>query len=114
MQNSSYSPCLAATGMVLRGTTTACLGSSSSFTFPKIINTSKRKVSTSKPPSSQPSRLGVIKQSVRDINFCKTLQILSPNQDEHQLRKSMTRNGTYVPVGVIERMLIQSWPLLLL
>ena len=45
-------------------------------------------------------------------NFCKTLQILSPNQDEHQLRKSMMRNGPHIPVGVIERRLIRSRPLL--
>ena len=69
MQNSSYSPSLAATSMVLRGSTTTCLSSSSSSSLSKSINTSKRKVSTSKPPSSQPSRLGVIKQSVRDKKF---------------------------------------------
>ena len=107
----SYSPSLAATSMVLRGTTAACLSSSSSSTFSKTINTSKRKVSTSKPPSSQPSCLEVIKQSVRD--FRKTLQILSPNQEEHQLRNSMTRKGPCIPIGVLER-LIQSRPLLLL
>ena len=45
--------------------------------------------------------------------FCKTLQILSQNQDEPQLRKSMMQNGLYVPTGVIERRLIQSRPLLL-
>ena len=89
VQNSSYSSSLAATSMVLRGTTTACLSSSSSSTFSKTINTSKRKVSTSKPPSSQPSHLGVIKQSEIE-KFHKRLKILSPNQDEHQLRKSMT------------------------
>ena len=111
VQNNSYSPSLAATSMVLRGTTAACLSSSSSSTFSKTINTSKRKVSTSKPPSSQPSRLEVIKQSVRD--FRKTLQILSPNQEEHQLRNSMMRKGPCIPIGVLER-LIQSRPLLLL
>ena len=47
-------------------------------------------------------------------NFRKMLQILSPNQDEHQLRKSMTRNGPYIPIGVIERRLIRFQPLLLL
>ena len=66
MQNSSYSPYLASTNMVLRGSTTTCFSSISSSTLSKTINTSKRKVSTSKPPSTQPSHLGVIKQSVRD------------------------------------------------
>ena len=36
-------------------------------------------------------------------NFRKTLQILSPNQDEHQLRKYMMWNGLFIPVGVIQR-----------
>ena len=46
-------------------------------------------------------------------NFRKTLQNLSQNQDEHQLKKSMMQNGLYIPIGVIERRLIQSQPLLL-
>ena len=59
--NSSDRPSLAATSMVLRGSTTTCLSSSSSSSLSKSINTNKRKVSTSKPPSSQSLRLGVIK-----------------------------------------------------
>ena len=66
VQNSSYSPSLTATSMDLRGTTTAYISSSLSSSLSRSINTSKRKVSTSKPPSSEPSCLGVIKQSVRD------------------------------------------------
>ena len=69
VQNSSYSPSLAATNMVLIGATTTCLSSSLSSTLSKTINTSKRKVSALKPPSTQPSQLGVIKQSVRDRKF---------------------------------------------
>ena len=46
-------------------------------------------------------------------NFQKTLQILSSNQDKHQLRKSMTRNGSYIPFGVIEGRLVWSRPRLL-
>ena len=45
--------------------------------------------------------------------FQKTLWILSPNQDEHQLRKYMMRNGSFIPVGVLEKRLIRSRPLLL-
>ena len=41
--------------------------------FSKSVSTSKRKVSTSKSPSSQPSRLGVIKQSITDKKFSKTV-----------------------------------------
>ena len=33
---------------------------------------------------------------------------------EHQLRKSMTLNGSYIPVGVIEGLLIRFRPILLL
>ena len=73
VQNSSYNPSLASASMVLRGTTTACLSSSLSSTLSKTINTSKRKVSTSKPPSSEASRLGVIKQSIRDKNFSQNV-----------------------------------------
>ena len=73
VQNNSYSPSLAATNMVLRGSTTTCLSSSSSSTLSKTINTSKRKVSTSKPPSTQPSHLGDIKQSVRDRKFSQNV-----------------------------------------
>ena len=45
-------------------------------------------------------------------SFRKTLQILSQNQDEHLLRKSMMQNGLYIPIDVIERRLIRSQPLL--
>ena len=115
VQNSSYSTSLTATNMVLRGATSTGLSSRSSSSFSKSVNTSKRKVSTSNSASSQPSRLVVIKQSIRadKKKFRKTLQILSPNQDEHQLRKSMRRNGSFLPVDVIEGRLTRSRPLLL-
>ena len=58
------------------------------------------------------SRLGVIKQSIRDKIFCKTLQISSQNGEDNLLRKSMMQNGSYIPLGVKGRRLI-SWPLLL-
>ena len=70
---SSYSTSLAATNMVLRGSTITCISSSSSSTLSKTINTSKRKVSIAKPPSTQPSRLGFIKQSVRDRTFSQNV-----------------------------------------
>ena len=73
VQNSSYSTSLAATNMVLRGATSTSVSSSSSSSFSKSVNTSKRKVSTSKPPSSQPSRLGVIKQSITDKTFSENV-----------------------------------------
>ena len=112
VQNSSDSPSLATTNLVLRGPTTTCLSSSSSSSCSKPIKS--RKAPASKSPSSQPSRMGVIKQSIRDKKkFRKILRILSPDQDEHQLRKYMTPNGSFVTVGVIEGRLIRSRPLLL-
>ena len=68
MQKSSYSTSFAATNMALRGSTTTCLSSSLSSTLSKLL-TSKRNVSTLITPSTQPSGLGVIKQSVRDRKF---------------------------------------------
>ena len=61
VQNSSYSSSLAPTTMVLRGTTTNSFSSSSPFTFSETTNTGKRKVSTSKYPSTRLACLGVIK-----------------------------------------------------
>ena len=73
VQNSSESPSLATRSFVLRGPTTTCLSSSSSSSCSKPINSSKRKVSASKPPSSQHSSLGIIKQSIRDKKFSKNV-----------------------------------------
>ena len=73
VQISSDNPSLTTTSLVLRSPTTTCLSSSLSSSLSKPINTSKRKVSTSKPPSSQPSRLGVIKQSIRDKKNSKNV-----------------------------------------
>ena len=68
IQNSSYSPSLAPTSMILRGTTTIGISSTSSSALFKPTDTSKRKVK-SKPPITPPSRFGVIKQSIRDKKF---------------------------------------------
>ena len=97
--------------MVLRGVTTISISSNSSSALSKTTDTSKRKVSTSKSNITHSSRFGVIKQS-EIKSFRKTLETLSQNQDEHLLRKSMIQNGSYTPVGVIERRLIRSRPLL--
>ena len=86
VQNSSYSPSLAATNMVLRGSTTTCLSSSLSSTFSKTINT-KKKFQQQNLPALNFHAWELSSNQLE--NFHKTLQILSPNQDEHQLRKSM-------------------------
>ena len=43
------------------------------FRFFQNFDTSKRKISSSKSPTSRPSRLGVIKQSIRDKNFSQNV-----------------------------------------
>ena len=72
--------------LVLKGVTTTSISPDSTSVLSKITNTSKRKIPTLKSPISGTSHLGVIKQSIRDKIFCKTLQILSQNQEEHLLR----------------------------
>ena len=65
MQNSSDSSILATTTVVLR-TSFISVSSDSSATNPKSLDTIKRKICSSKPPTSRPSCLVVIKQSIID------------------------------------------------
>ena len=53
-----------------------------------------------------------MKQSIRDKTLSQNVAALSQNQDEHLLRKSTIYNGSSTTIGVIERRLIQSRPLL--
>ena len=69
VQNSSYCPSLASRSVVLIGVTIISISSNSSSTLSRTTDTSKRKVSTSKSPITCTSRLGVIKQSIRDKKF---------------------------------------------
>ena len=69
VQNNSHCSSLASMAVVLRGTTAASVSSNSSSTISKPFDTVKRKISTPKPPFTRPSRLGVIKQSIRDKKF---------------------------------------------
>ena len=62
MQNSSYSPSVASTSVVLRGVTTISISTNSSSAFSKTADTSKS-------PIAIASRLGVIKQSIRHKKF---------------------------------------------
>ena len=105
VQNSSHCSFLASMAMVLRVTTTSSVSPYSSSTISKTSDTVKRKIPIPKPPITQPSCLGVIKQS-EIKSFRKTLQTLSQNQDENLLKKSMMQNGTYTLIGVIEGRLI--------
>ena len=78
MQNSSYSPSVAATSVVL----TICISSNLSSAFSKTADTSKRKVSAL-------IQLHACELSNNQLNiksFPKELQTLSQNQDENLLK----------------------------
>ena len=107
VQNSSNCFSLASMSLVFRGVTTTSISSDS-----KLINTSKRKVPTSKSPNSGLHVWELSSNQLEIISFCKTLQILSLNQEEHLLRKSMMKNGLYTPVGVIKKVNLISAPLM--
>ena len=108
VQNSSHSSILAKTTVVLRTSSSISVSPDSSATNSKTTDSIQKKICPSKPPNSRPSRLGVMKQSIRE--FRKTLQILSPDQEEHLHKKS--KNGPSSLIGVIQKRLIRSRPLL--
>ena len=66
VQNSSYSSVLATTTVVLRTSSSFSISPDSTATNSKTLDAVQRKICSSKPPTSRPSRLGVIKQSIRD------------------------------------------------
>ena len=72
VQNSSHSSVLATTTVVLR-TSSISVSPDSSATNSKTIDSIQRKICPSKPPTSRPSCLGVIKQSIRDKNFSQNV-----------------------------------------
>ena len=81
--------------------------------FPNLLTQAKGKFQHQNLPALNFHAWELSNNQLEIKKFRKTLQILSPNQDEHQLRKSMMRNGSFMPVGVIEGRLIRSRPLLL-
>ena len=72
VQNSSHSSVLATTTVVLR-TSSISVSPDSSVTNSKTTDSIQRKICPSKPPNSRPSRLGVIKQSIRDKKFSQNV-----------------------------------------
>ena len=82
--------------------------------FPKLLTQAKGKFQHQNLPVLNLHAWELSSNQIEIENFHKTLQILSPNQDEHQLRKSLMQNGSYIPVGVIEGRLIRSRPLFFL
>ena len=73
VQNSSNSSILATTTVVLRTSLTLSVSPDSSATNSKTLDSVQRKIRSSKPPSSRPSHLGVIKQSIRDKKFSQNV-----------------------------------------
>ena len=69
VQNCSDSSVLATTTVVLRTSSSFSVSPDLSATNSKTLDSIQRKICSSKPPTSRPSRLGVIKQSIRDKNF---------------------------------------------
>ena len=76
VQNSSNSSVLATTTVVLRTFSSLSVSPDSSATNSKTLDSIQKRICSSKPPTSRPSRLGVIKQSIRDKkNFAKRCRI---------------------------------------
>ena len=106
VQNSSDSPSLATTSLVLRGPTTTCLSSSSSSSCSKLIKSGK--TPTSEPPSSQSWCMGVIKQSIRDKNFSKNVANFVSKSRRTSTQK--VYDAEWIVYTIIERRLIWSRP----
>ena len=109
VQNSSHSSVLATATVVLRTSSSISVSSDSSATNSKTTDSIQRKICTSKPPNSA-WELSNNQSEIR--NFHKTLQILSPDQEEHLHKKSTMQNGPSSLIGVIQKRLIRSRPLL--
>ena len=99
VQNGSNSTSLAATNMVLRGSTTICLSSSSSFTL------SKESCNMEIPVLNR--HIWELSSNQLEIKISQTLQFCLQIK-ANRLRNPMMRNGSYIPVGIIEGRLIRS------
>ena len=112
VQNSSNCSSLASTFLVLRGAITISISSDLTPTLSKLTR-AKGKFQHQNISTLALHAWELSNNQLKIKHFCKTLQILSLNQEERLLRKSMMQNGSYSPTGVIERRLIWFRPLLL-
>ena len=90
VKNTSYSTSLAASNwfsevLHLLVSTPVCL-----LLFPNLLRQAKGKFQHQNLPALNLHAWELSNNQLEIKSFRKTLQILSPNQDEHQLRKSMT------------------------
>ena len=111
VQNSSHSSVLATTTVVLRTSSSISVSSDSSATNSKTTDSIQRKICTSNLPILDLHAWELSNNQSEIRNFHKTLQILSPDQ-EHLHKKSTMQNGPSSLIGVIQKRLIRSQPLL--
>ena len=106
VQNSSHSSVLATTTVVLRTSSSVSVSSDSSATNSKTTDSIQRKICTSKPPNSRPTRLGVIKQSIRDKKFSQNVADFVSRSRRASTQKVTMQNGPSSLIGVIQKRLI--------
>ena len=82
------------TSVVFRGVTTISISSNLSSALSKTTDTVKRKVSTSKSPITRSSRLGVIKQSIRDKKFSQNVVDFVSKSRRTSTQKDYDQNGS--------------------
>ena len=111
VQNSSDCSVLATATVVLR-TSSLSVSSDSSATISKSLDSIKRKICSQNLPLLDLHAWELSNSQSEIKNFRKTLQILSLDQEEHLHKKSTMQNGPSSLIGVIQKRLIRSRPLL--
>ena len=112
VQNSSHSSVLATTTVVLRTSSSISVSSDLSATNSKTTDSSKGRFVHQNLPVLDLHAWELSNNQSEIRNFHKTLQILSPDQEEHLHKKSTMQNGPSSLIGVIQKRLIRSRPLL--
>ena len=98
--------------MVLRDTTTSKSAPIHLPLFARLLTQSKGKFLHQNLPLLSLLSWELSNNQSEIKSFRKTLQTLSQNQDKNLLKKSMTQNGLYTLIGVIDRKMIRSRSLL--
>ena len=80
--------------------------------IPRLLTQSKGRFAHQNPPILDLHAWELSNNQSEIRNFHKTLQILSPDQEEHLHKKSTMQNGPSSLIGVIQKRLIRSRPLL--
>ena len=112
VQNSSHSSVLATTTVVLRTSSSVSVSPNSSATNSKTTDSIQRKICPSKPPNSRPSRLGVIKQSIRDKKFSQNVADFVSRSRRASTQKVYDAKWTIFSNWCHTKNLFQSRPLL--